>query len=197
MICRNHVDVSEGVQPCARCGMSFCSDCIVNIHGQPYCATCKTEKLLDVQSGTDRGHLPLATVGRRFAAMWIDRVIFTVTGIAVILIGTLFQKTGGGDSDVLIGAMVAGVSVIFIGFIIYEALMLSRRGQTLGKMALKIKVVRPDGSPITTGQAWGRSLLRGIMVHVLSLLNYIPAMATKEKTCIHDLVAGTRVVNVE
>ena len=45
--------------------------------------------------------------------------------------------------------------------------MLSRRGQTLGKIALKIKVVRPDGSPITTGQAWGRSLLRGIMIHVL------------------------------
>jgi len=32
---------------------------------------------------------------------------------------------------------------------------------------------------------------------VLALLNYIPALATKEKTCIHDLVAGTRVVNVD
>ena len=197
MICRNHVDVEEGVQPCARCGLGFCSDCTVNIHGHPYCATCKTEKLLDVQSGTDRGQLPLATVGRRFAAIWIDRMIFTVSGIAVIITGALFQKTGDSDSATFIAAMVAGVSVIFIGYIIYEGLMLSSRGQTLGKMALKIKVVRPDGSPITTGQAWGRSVLRGIMVHVLSLLNYIPAMATKEKTCIHDLVAGTRVVNVD
>ena len=85
MICRNHVDVSEGVQPCARCGSAFCTDCVVMIHGQPYCATCKTEKLLDVQSGTDRGQLALATIGRRFAAMWIDRMIFTIAGVALIM----------------------------------------------------------------------------------------------------------------
>jgi uncharacterized RDD family membrane protein YckC len=93
--------------------------------------------------------------------------------------------------------MFAGFGVYFLGFLIYEALMLSHRGQTVGKMALKITVVRPDGSPITTGQAWGRSLLRSVMVSVLTLLNYIPAMATKEKTCIHDLVANTRVVKVD
>ena len=92
MICRNHVDVSEGVQPCARCGMGFCTDCIVTIHGRPYCATCKTEKLLDVQSGTDRGQLPLATMGRRFAAMWIDRMIFTLAESRLIVIGTIIRK---------------------------------------------------------------------------------------------------------
>jgi len=194
MICRNHVDVEEGVQPCARCGMGFCTDCVVMIHGQPYCATCKTEKLLDVQSGTDRGQLPLATIGRRFAAMWIDRAIFVVAGLTIMVIGAITLKA---DSPELIAAILSGVAVIFLGLIVYEGLMLSRRGQTLGKMALKIKVVRPDGSPITAGQAWGRAVLRGIMVHVLALLNYIPALATKEKTCIHDLVAGTRVVNVD
>jgi len=197
MICRNHVDVSEGVQPCARCGMGFCTDCVVTIHGQPYCATCKTEKLLDVQSGTDRAQLPLASIGRRFAAMWIDRMIFTLSGIALIVTGAIITKGGDDDSAVFVALMISGVAVIFIGYIIYEGLMLSRRGQTLGKIALKIKVVRPDGSPITTGQAWGRSVLRGIMIHVLALLNYIPALATKEKTCIHDLVAGTRVVNID
>jgi uncharacterized RDD family membrane protein YckC len=194
MICRNHVDVSEGVQPCARCGMGFCTDCVVTIHGQPYCATCKTEKLLDVQSGTDRGQLPLATIGRRFAALWIDRMIFVVAGMSIIVVGAITLKE---DSTAFLVAILGGAAIIFLGLIVYEALMLSRRGQTLGKMALKIKVVRPDGSPITTGQAWGRSLLRGIMVHVLALLNYIPALTTKEKTCIHDLVAGTRVVSVD
>jgi len=195
MICRNHVDVSEGVQPCTRCGNAFCGDCVVMIHGQPYCATCKSEKLLDVQSGTDRGQLPLATIGRRFAALWIDRMIFFVVAIAIVLVGALFVNTG--DSDAMLIPMFAGFGVYFLGFLIYEALMLSHRGQTVGKMALKITVVRPDGSPITTGQAWGRSLLRSVMVSVLTLLNYIPAMATKEKTCIHDLVANTRVVKVD
>jgi uncharacterized RDD family membrane protein YckC len=150
--------------------------------------------LLDVQSGTDRGQLPLATIGRRFAAMWIDRAIFVVAGLTIMVIGAITLKS---DSTEFMVAIFSGVAIIFIGLIVYEGLMLSRRGQTLGKMALKIKVVRPDGSPITAGQAWGRAVLRGIMVHVLALLNYVPALATKEKTCIHDLVAGTRVVNVD
>lgn len=194
MICRNHVDVSEGVQPCARCGNGFCTDCVVMIHGQPYCATCKTEKLLDVQSGTDFGQLALATIGRRFAAMWIDRAIFIVAGLLIMVAGAVTLKD---DSTAFMVTILSGVAIIFVGLIVYEGLMLSRRGQTLGKIALKIKVVRPDGSPITTGQAWGRAVLRGIMVHILALLNYIPALATKEKTCIHDLVAGTRVVRVD
>ncbi len=75
--------------------------------------------------------------------------------------------------------------------------MISVRGQTLGKMALRIKVVRPDGSPVSAGQAWGRALMRGVMIHILGLVNYIPAFVTKQKTCIHDLVANTRVVNLE
>ena len=197
MICRNHVDVEEGVVACTRCGGSFCGDCLVMIHGQPYCATCKNEKLLDVQSGTDRAQLSLATFGRRFAALWIDRMMFGVGAIVIMVIAVVLTQRGGKveDSFVVVFAVLFGA--VYLGMIVYEALMLSSRGQTVGKMALKIKVVRPDGSPITTGQAWGRSVLRGVMIHVLSLLNYIPAMVTKEKTCIHDLVANTRVVNVD
>jgi len=195
MICRNHVDIDEGVVACTRCGASFCGDCVVLIHGQPYCATCKNEKLLDVQSGTDRSQLQLATVGRRFAALWIDRMMFGVAAVVLLVIVTFSMRTGKSDAAVV--AFLAGLGALYLTLIIYEGLMLSGRGQTVGKMVLKIKVVRPDGSPISTGQAWGRAVLRGVMVHVLSLLNYIPAMVTKEKTCIHDLVANTRVVNVE
>jgi len=197
MICRNHVDVEEGVVACARCGASFCGDCVVMIHGQPYCATCKNEKLLDVQSGTDRSQLSLATFGRRFAALWIDRMMFGVAAVAIVLIAALFQNVGGKPDDSFFVVVIVLIGGIYVGLIVYEALMLGARGQTVGKMSLKIKVVRPDGAPITKGQAWGRSVLRGVMIHVLSLLNYIPAMVTKEKTCIHDLVANTRVVNVE
>src|SRR5216684_2219132 len=75
MNCTNHVEVSEGVRPCARCGKDFCGDCLVTILGLSYCATCKSEKLLDVQSGTDSTVLQLATIGRRFAAQFIDSFV--------------------------------------------------------------------------------------------------------------------------
>jgi len=61
-------------------------------------------------------------------------------------------------------------------------------------MALKVKVVRPDGTPITGGQAWGRALSRALL-GFLYLVDYIPAFFTKEKTTLHDLIARTRVVN--
>jgi uncharacterized RDD family membrane protein YckC len=80
--------------------------------------------------------------------------------------------------------------------------MLQLRGQTLGKMARGLKVVRPDGGDISTGQAWVRPLVRdGIgflsaFAPCASLVNYLWAMFTKEKTCLHDLAAKTRVVKV-
>jgi len=198
MICRNHVDVAEGVQLCARCRMPYCGDCLVVLQGQRYCAVCKGEKLLDVQSGTDAYELRYATLGKRFAALWIDRMIFV--GGAVILMVIMFVVMSSDDNnhgeEPLFGILVLAAA-FYIGLTVYEALMLAARGQTLGKIALKIKVVRRDGSPISSGQAWGRSVIRAIMVSFLTFINYVPAFATKEKTCVHDLVANTRVVNVE
>jgi uncharacterized RDD family membrane protein YckC len=198
MTCRNHVDVEEGVRLCTRCRMPYCGDCLVTIHGAPYCAACKTEKLLDVQSGTDAAAvLPLANIGRRFAAVIIDRMLFGFAVFAAVLIVSLFVASSKSDPEAIGFTLLGIFGGLYLGMIVYEGLMLASRGQTLGKIAMKIKVVRPDGLSITTGQAWGRTLLRSIMVSLLFLLNYIPAFVTKEKTCLHDLVANTRVVTID
>jgi hypothetical protein len=38
--------------------------------------------------------------------------------------------------------------------------------------------------------------MRGVFVSFLSIINYAPAFFTKERTCIHDMAAKTRVVLV-
>ena len=195
MICSNHVDVSEGVRPCARCLRPFCTDCLVTIQGQPFCATCKSEKLLDIQSGSDPATLRFATLSRRLAAQWVDGFIFTLPLIPLVF-GVLFLLPDQKEpSPFFVLGGLAVVLAFVVGFIAYEALMLAWRGQTLGKMLLHIRVVRPDGTPISTGQAWGRALTRGVMVHMLALVNYLPAFFTDEKTCVHDMAAKTRVVS--
>jgi uncharacterized RDD family membrane protein YckC len=94
-------------------------------------------------------------------------------------------------------AFLIAVSVVVAAMMmVYEGLMLAARGQTLGKMALGIKVVTPEGRDISPGQAWGRSLLRQIFFSYLSLVNYLPAAFTKQRTCLHDLIAKTRVIRV-
>ncbi len=198
MPCKNHVDELEGLLSCARCGESFCGDCVVTIQGRSFCASCKREQLLDIQSGVGGSELSLATLSRRMAARILDDMIFWGTWFIGLII--VLSVAGEGRREKIDSFLVfffALGAAAFIGLILYDAIMLSVRGQTLGKMALRIKVVRPDGSPISAGQAWGRALMRGVMIHILGLVNYIPAFATKQRTCIHDLVANTRVVNLE
>jgi uncharacterized RDD family membrane protein YckC len=195
--CLNHPHVSEGVRPCSRCGNSYCPNCLVEIDGRPYCATCKTQQLLDVRSGVDATRLDYASAGRRFLAILIDGLI---TGIPAWIIIMMFMQ------DTFRTAATSSTpqwfnptfyALSFIG-VVYQALMLAAKGQTLGKMAVKIKVVRVDGGDISAGQAWGRELLRfvlGVIPCVGPVADYLTAFFTKEKTTIHDLGAKTRVIN--
>jgi len=193
MACVNHPAVNVGLVRCRRCGQAFCRSCVVALRGQYYCARCKAEQVRDIQSGTEAGVLELASVGRRFGALWVDGVLslvllipfFVVVGMAAGAAG----KTQPGLGVNFLAMVVAG-GIMFV----YEGLMLSSRGQTLGKMAVGIKVVTPEGRDISGGQAWGRALLRQVFFSYFALLNYLPALFTKQKTAIHDLAAKTRVV---
>lgn len=191
--CRDHWDVVEGLRQCSRCGQTFCRDCLVDIHGMPYCASCKNEQLLDVQSGV-RSTLNLADAGRRFVALFIDGLIVGVPMMIVLIIAIAAIVTTKNEN-----AFMVLLPFIWLWALaampVYEGIMLSKRGQTFGKMAMKIKVVRLDGSDITVGQAWGRAAMRAVMQSCLALVNYLPAFFTQEKTALHDMVASTRVVN--
>jgi uncharacterized RDD family membrane protein YckC len=191
--CPNHPDVIEGLRYCSRCGRAYCTDCLVNIRGNSYCAPCKAEQLLDLTSGVDQSALELAGIGRRFAALLIDGMLLTVPLIVVFFVLMALAMSGNKNIDPL--WFQPAVLLAIVPYIVYEALMLAARGQTLGKMAMKIKVVRADGTPLSKGQAWGRAFMRQILASCLSLFNYLPAFFTKDRTCLHDLVANTRVVN--
>src|SRR5688572_1220483 len=97
MLCRNHIDVAEGVRRCARCGTPFCPDCLVELSGRPYCATCKSEQLLDVRSGVDRSQIQYATILRRFGAVFLDGLLVAIPMYA--LMGFLiFLPTSRGET---------------------------------------------------------------------------------------------------
>ncbi|HVR38460.1 MAG TPA: RDD family protein [Thermoanaerobaculia bacterium] len=203
MACLNHAEVEEGLRPCSRCGQFFCGDCLVEIQQLPYCATCKSEQILDLRSGMDATRLDFAHIGRRLLAMWIDSVLFSIPiGIlyAIGMVAIVFVAPKWMEQNPMIFCGVIGLLTLLmiIGMTTYEALMLAKKnGQTLGKMALKIRVVNVDGGPITPRQAWGRAITRQLLIHVLQVINYIPAFLTKEKTCVHDMLAKTRVVRAD
>jgi uncharacterized RDD family membrane protein YckC len=68
-------------------------------------------------------------------------------------------------------------------------------GQTLGKMALQIRVVSMDGGPLSFGQAVGR-YFAAILSALLLMIGFIMAGARSDKRALHDLLAGTRVEHI-
>src|ERR1041384_6571803 len=156
MLCRNHIDVSEAVRRCARCGTPYCQNCLVDIGGMPYCGTCKSEEILDIRSGVQSGVLDLASIGRRVGAEFVDGFVLMIPLVLIMVGVTLADPTKGSFANF-------GFILVTAVAVIYKALMLSARGQTLGKMAMKVKVVNADGSPLSSGQAWGREIARAVL----------------------------------
>ncbi len=193
MICRNHAEVSEGVLRCTGCANPFCGDCLVEMQARPYCASCKAEQLLDIISGVDRTRLDYASVWKRFGGLIVDGLLLAVP-LYVAFAAILIPQIAGDNVPRSPWLDFIGLPFAFAAFL-YEGAMLQARSQTLGKMAMQVRVVRTDGSPITKGQAWGRALAKTLLSY-LWFLEYLPAFFTRERTTLHDLIAGTRVVEV-
>jgi uncharacterized RDD family membrane protein YckC len=81
--------------------------------------------------------------------------------------------------------------VIYIG---YFVLLEGSRGQTIGKMITKIKVVREGGGPIDMNQALIRNLLRVIDGLFAYLIGAILIWRSDKKQRLGDSVAKTVVV---
>lgn len=204
MPCKNHPFVEDRLTRCSRCAEAFCPDCIVEIGGLPYCLSCKTESMRDLRSGVPFRELDMATIGRRFAAIFIDGLLIMVPmmilAFAVMIpLGLLTADSGDEMPPALaiFGNIFVSLGAAAI-YVLYEGLMLASGGQTVGKKAMKIKVVTAEGGPLTSGQAWWRALSRQILAIVpcLGLIDNLVAFG-QERTAIHDMMAKTRVVNWE
>lgn len=148
-----------------------------------------------MNDGVNGSQLRLASVKRRFVALLIDVMIVgivlaIVTSIAAAIAGTIAHAL-----RTLTSTLFAGV-IAPVAEVVYAGALLQRGGQTIGKMLMGVKVTRPDGTSISTAQAWGRSIVVGLFVNVLEILDCLPALFTPERTAVHDILANTRVVRV-
>lgn len=128
----------------------------------------------------------------RFVAVMIDGVVLLVA--QGILFGSGWILSGGSLGP---GMAIKGV-VNFFGTLIgaaYGIVFHWLWGQTLGKMALQIKVVSMDGGPLSFGQAVGRYFATFLSAIILCI-GFIMAGIRSDKRALHDLLAGTRVVRL-
>lgn len=197
MPCANHPEVEDGLAYCSGCGQRLCRDCVVELSGYLLCADCKVERIRDIVSGVDPTTQDLATTGRRLLALIIDGL---VTNIPLQIISTgLARAVAAGFGPEMGPLVMIPLQLFMIVFVYgakmtYEGLMLQFGGQTVGKMAMGIKVVTPQGGKTSAGQAWLRAFLRQIL-YIIWFVNYLTVFFTRDRLCIHDMVARTRVVN--
>ena len=133
----------------------------------------------------------------RFLAHIIDSIILFVIILVLSLVGVIGAMPGFEQvtSDAY---QPDDVSIVdFIGMIVsliyYVAMTGSSMQATLGKKIVGIQVIREDGSKITYLRSLGRCFAY-VLSYITILIGFIIAGFTKQKTALHDMVAGTRVV---
>lgn len=151
------------------------------------------------------GVLTMATVRARLAAFFIDVLILLPGAIGMFVLTGELARPADRPTTVRPGALLPLIlcAAYIFGVAAYQVVGLSRRGQTLGKRAMKIQVVKGDGS--VPGFLHGfllryvvNALPRAIpVVGVLYPLLDCLFVFRANRRCVHDLIAGTRVVQVQ
>jgi len=185
---------------CAECGKSFPAGEMLQYENAWVCAACKPVFFQRVKEGVaTKGSLKYASIGGRFVALMVDGLILgALFMIPIVIISVVIaMSTQGGQKPE--GAPTWLMFLIFLLYLvppIYEIVMIGKYGATLGKMALKVKVVRPDGSRLSYGRSTGRyfaKLLSGMIIYI----GYLMAFWDDEKCALHDRICQTRVISVD
>jgi len=109
----------------------------------------------------------------KYAGFWIRVAAALVDGLVTLPIGLLITY-----NFLIIKSFPLMVLFTILGML-YKPLMEWRYGATLGKMALKIKVVSENLEFISLEQAFGR-FMPWIINHVLSLISYFYIFQTED-----------------
>ena len=144
---------------------------------------------------------------RRAIAAVIDAVIIGVISLAIMAplgIGAFAVDSGAGVFA-LIAAFVVAALVASVVALLYAPVLMSRtNGQTLGRMATGIRVVRTSGAPMTFGWAMLREVaVTWILIYTIGgsvtfglapLLDILWPLWDEENRALHDFPVETRTV---
>ncbi|MBI5239469.1 MAG: RDD family protein [Elusimicrobia bacterium] len=137
--------------------------------------------------------LPPAAAEPVPAGFWIRAGAYMIDGLLVtvgqmLLLGCL----------VLVGIprTMAQLGSSLLGVAYFIWMPVANSGQTLGKMAAGIAIVRMDGTPLTYLRCLGR--WAGYIVSSITLgLGFLIAAFTDRKRALHDYICDTRVIYVD
>ena len=130
----------------------------------------------------------MAGLGSRTIALMVDTLIQLVV-LVPVLIGFLGDGLAGTPETLALSLVV--FAILWLYFPLFEWL---RNGQTPGKRAQGIRVVRTSGEPAGFAAVMVRNLVRIVEVYALPFIALIAMFSSARGQRLGDLAAGTMVV---
>ncbi len=121
-------------------------------------------------------------------------MLFVAAILGFLVVESSLHDGNPPDRDFLISAGILAV-YIFAFVPLYHLLLWSWRGQTVGMMAVRIKLLSRSGGRVSLGRAALRLLVYPASVVPL-LLGVAIALFDRENRTLHDQLAGTVVVEL-
>lgn len=169
----------------------------------PYAAP-KSDVNVGAQAPAVEGEL--AERGTRFLSQMVDGLIFLVVLIPAFVAGVQGGVFHGGGPTLLLRAFASGVTgvvsgVAWLALLLLQAYLVTTSGQSIAKRWFRIKIVKVDGSPVNFVSGvllrnWLLIVLQQIPgINIIGLIDIL-FIFRQDRRCIHDLIAGTKVINL-
>ena len=145
---------------------------------------------------------PLADRGTRFVASLVDGIVNMLYGLPILYAFGFFDYLGR-QEQLPFGRLAACGILSYLAFIAVHGYFLYKKGQTLGKLATGIRIADLHGKVPNFGKVL---LLRYLPINLCA---FIPLVGTflplvdvlfifrEDRRCLHDLLAGTKVVKTK
>jgi uncharacterized RDD family membrane protein YckC len=192
---------------CTECGRASDAGELLAFGNSRVCGNCKDvffQRLREQGVSSVYGTYRYGGFWIRFLARFIDSLILAAVyfpmGIAFAFYTGLNNLNRGATQapdPAMLARMMAGVGVLYVIEFslsaLYDAWFISHRGGTPGKLILGLQVIRPNGTPVSFGLAFGR-YFAFLLSSMLLEIGCIIAGFDSEKRSLHDRICDTRVI---
>ncbi|MEM7130082.1 MAG: RDD family protein [Chloroflexota bacterium] len=142
----------------------------------------------------------LASRQKRLFGALIDGVIEWAIISPIMLAAGIFQGIFSAEA-MTVGEQIIYIIVVWVVFLVLNGYLLFTRGQTIGKVAMQTKIVGIGGNVPSLSKLF---IMRYLILGLVGMISHIGVFAGlvnvlfifgQDHRCLHDYLAGTRVVN--
>lgn len=180
---------------CQECRKMFAPDDVIRYRDFYICAGCKPIFFQRLKEGLSLpGAFQYAPFWSRVWAKIIDGVLIWIVDMALGTLWAVFMVRFLNEQQTLFFILYFLLFMIEIAIsLAYSVYFTGKFAATPGKMALGIKVVMADGTPVTYGMAFKRFFAELLSAFTL-YIGYLIAAWDEECRALHDRICDTRVV---